>query len=112
MLKTIIIKELQNHFYSLRFLISLFIVVLIFGIGTPGVVKTIKTEQDQYAQFQQNKAEAFKRVASDNLTKLAIKGTNHQFNPGPTESFPIAMRLLFPIRSLIVHIMYLGLMFP
>ena len=81
MLKTIIIKELQNHFYSLRFLISLFIVVLIFGIGTPGVVKTIKTEQDQYAQFQQNKAEAFKRGASDNLTKLAIKGTNHQFNP-------------------------------
>ncbi len=81
MLGTIILKELQNHFYSLRFLISLIIVVLIFGIGTPGVVKTIKTEQDQYAQFQQNKVEELKRIASDNLTQLATKETNQQFYP-------------------------------
>ncbi len=81
MLGTIILKELQNHLYSLRFQVSLLIVILIFGIGTPGVVRTIKDTQDQHSIYLKNQAEEVARFASESLTLLSIHRNVHQFSP-------------------------------
>lgn len=81
MLGTIILKELQNHLYGLRFQVSLLIVLLIFGIGTPGVVRTIKEAQDQHSVYLKNQAEEVKRLAAENQTIIAIKRDAFQFSP-------------------------------
>jgi len=80
MLGNIILKELQNHLYSLRFQVSLLIVLLIFGIGTPGVVRTIKEAQDQHSVYLKNQAEELERLA-ESVTQVAIHRYAHQFSP-------------------------------
>ncbi|MCK5135239.1 MAG: ABC transporter permease subunit [Bacteroidales bacterium] len=81
MLGIIILKEIQNHLYSLRFHISFIIVLLLFGIGTPGVITALKAEQDLYIEFQENRVEEIKHLASDNLTRLATHRFDHHFAP-------------------------------
>jgi ABC-type transport system involved in multi-copper enzyme maturation permease subunit len=81
MLGTIFIKELQNHLYSLRFHVSMIIVILIFGIGTPGVVFSTMEEQDQHMIYQENQAAQREQQASESLTEVAISRKAFQFRP-------------------------------
>ena len=81
MLGTLFIKELQNHLYSLRFQVSMIIAVLIFSIGTPGVVLSIREAQDQYEIYLKNQATQIEQQATAGLTKVAIARNAFQFRP-------------------------------
>ena len=81
MLGVIIQKELQNYIHSLRFYISAIIILLVFGIGTPGFILMNTAEQDQYNKYLTNKTDELRSLASDNLTRLAVNRTKHSFSP-------------------------------
>ena len=81
MLGTLIFKEIQNLLFSLRLHISLFIVLLLFGIGTPGVITTLDAEFELYSDYRNNSMEVFNSLASENLTRLAINRSNYLFSP-------------------------------
>ncbi len=81
MFRTVFIKELQNQIYSLRLQVSLIIVVLIFGIGTPGVILSIRDAQEQYSIYRENQSEQIKNLAGKSITELAIKENAFQSEP-------------------------------
>lgn len=81
MFKTIFIKELQNHIYSLRFQVSFLIVLLVFIIGSAGFIMTFSTEQDQYTEYSNNRTETLKQLASESATQLAIRRSAFKFSP-------------------------------
>jgi ABC-type transport system involved in multi-copper enzyme maturation permease subunit len=81
MLGVIIQKEIQNYIHSLRFHVSAIIILLVFGIGTPGFIIMNTAEQDQYNEYLMNKAGELNNMASENLTMLAVNRTKHYFSP-------------------------------
>ncbi|MCD7900312.1 MAG: ABC transporter permease [Bacteroides sp.] len=52
MFKTLYIREIQNYLYSLRFQISLVIVILVFIIGTISFVSSFSDTDKNYAQYR------------------------------------------------------------
>lgn len=51
MFTTLYIRELQSYLYSLRFQVSLVIVVLVFALGSVSFISSFKDMQDNYAKY-------------------------------------------------------------
>lgn len=80
MLKTIIIKELQNHLYSLRFIFALVLTLFLFGIASVSFIVEFK---DQKAIHQENLtriSENMKNVAN-NASRFAQNMNVFPFAP-------------------------------
>ncbi len=72
MLKTIIIKELQNNLYSLRFHISFLLCIVIFVVGTIAFLKNHDTKMQEYSKYQAQFKNQLKETAESNAGKLAV----------------------------------------
>lgn len=80
MIGTIIIKEVQNYLFSLRFHVSFILVIFVFGIGTFGEIKLIDKDQEQYLTSVKNNQETLNSL-SENITNLAVKRQLYQLSP-------------------------------
>jgi len=72
MLKTIIIKELQNNLYSLRFHISFLLCIVIFVVGTIAFLKNQDARMQEYSKYQAEFKNELKETAESNAGKLAV----------------------------------------
>ena len=65
MIKTIIIRELQNHLYSLRFIFALMLTLFLFGISSVSFIIEFKEQKSTYEQGMTKIRENMKNVASN-----------------------------------------------
>ena len=72
MLKTIIIKELQNNLFSLRFHISFLLCIVIFAVGTIAFLKNHDTKMQEYSKYQAESKNQLKETAESNAGLLAV----------------------------------------
>jgi ABC-type transport system involved in multi-copper enzyme maturation permease subunit len=72
MLRTIIIRELQDNLYSLRFQISFVLTVLMFAVGTIAFLRNHDTAIQEYAKHQVEFKNKLKETAESNASKLAV----------------------------------------
>ncbi|MBE9469596.1 MAG: ABC transporter permease subunit [Bacteroidetes bacterium] len=75
MLKTIFIREIQQNVSSLRFQISLFIVIITFAIGT---VSYIISYKDNIKNFEKYEKENIKRIREDAKESASILAVNNR----------------------------------
>jgi ABC-type transport system involved in multi-copper enzyme maturation permease subunit len=72
MIKTIIIKELQNNLYSLRFHISFLLCIVIFAVGTIAFLKNHDAKMQEYSKYQAEFKNQLKQTAESNAGRLAV----------------------------------------
>ncbi len=81
MLKTIVTKELQNNLFSLRFQISLFLIIGMFIVGSIAFVKNYDTKTQEYSKYQSEFKNKFKETAESNAGQLATKKWHTNLRP-------------------------------
>lgn len=81
MLKTIIKREIQHNLYSLRFQISVLVVVAIFIVGTLSFLKGYKSELKKYSDYQSQYIEQIQKEAKAGATRLAVSRKTYQLRP-------------------------------
>jgi len=72
MIKTIVIKEIQNNLYSLRFHISFLLCIVIFAVGTIAFLKNHDTKMQEHSKYQAEFKSELKRTAESNVGNLAV----------------------------------------
>lgn len=72
MIKTIIIKELQNNLYSLRFHISFLLCIVVFVVGTIAFLKNQDAKMQEYSRYQAEFKNELKQTAESSAGKLAV----------------------------------------
>jgi ABC-type transport system involved in multi-copper enzyme maturation permease subunit len=80
MLKTIMIKELQNHMYSLRFLFGLILTLFLFGISTVSFILDFGEKKSTYEQGMEKTTENRKNAAG-NASRFAQNTNIYLFAP-------------------------------
>ncbi|HUX57952.1 MAG TPA: ABC transporter permease subunit [Bacteroidales bacterium] len=80
MLKTIIIRELQNHLYSLRFIFALMLTLILFGASSVSFIIESKEQKTTYEQGIAKIRENMKNVAN-NATNFAQNTNAIPFAP-------------------------------
>ncbi|MDP3003026.1 MAG: ABC transporter permease subunit [Bacteroidales bacterium] len=65
MLKTIIIRELQDHLYSLRFIFALMLTLFLFGTSSVSFIIEFKEQKSTYEQGMSKIRENMKNVANN-----------------------------------------------
>jgi len=81
MLKTVLKRELLHNLYSLRFMISLVLLIGVFIVGALSFVKGYALRLEKYHETQAQFLEAMKRDAADNATKLAVLQRTYTLRP-------------------------------
>ncbi len=71
MFKTLLIKEIQNYLYSLRFQFSFVIVIIVFLSGTISFIPSYKQASENLLKYQ-NEVQAQKERLATNTTLIAI----------------------------------------
>ena len=74
------IREIQSYLYSLRFQVSLGIVLLVFIIGSISFVKSFSEAQDNYSKYRQEQYKALEERAK-NASRLATSRTHFIMSP-------------------------------
>lgn len=87
MFTTLYIRELQSYLYSLRFQVSLVIVVLVFALGSVSFISSFKDMQDNYAKYSASQQEQIAKL-SENVSSVAT--TKRSFIISPRENSVIA----------------------
>lgn len=80
MLKIIIIKELQNHVYSLRFIIALILTIFLFGTSSVSFIIEFKEQKSSYEQGIA-KIQEFRKKMTDNASRFATMRNAFPFSP-------------------------------
>jgi len=80
MLKTIIVRELQNHVYSLRFIIALILTLFLFGTSSVSFIIEFKEQNSTYEQGMTKIRENMKNVAG-NASRFAQSRNAIPFAP-------------------------------
>lgn len=80
MLKTIIIRELQDHLYSLRFIFALILTLFMFGTSSVSYIIEFKEQKSTYEQGMAKLRESMKNVAS-NASNFATNRNTIPFTP-------------------------------
>jgi ABC-type transport system involved in multi-copper enzyme maturation permease subunit len=81
MLKTVLKRELLHNLYSLRFLISLMLLISVFVAGSFSFVKGHALNLDKYRETQAQFLEKMKTDASANATDLAVSRRTYTLRP-------------------------------
>jgi ABC-type transport system involved in multi-copper enzyme maturation permease subunit len=81
MFTTLYIRELQNSLFSLRFHISLVIVVLVFTVGSIAFVSSYRETQENYDKNRQNEQAEFTEQAGEGITRVAVNRRNFIISP-------------------------------
>ena len=72
MIKTIVLKELQNNLYSLRFHISFLLCIVIFAVGTIAFLKNQDAKIQEYSKYRAEFKNQLRQTAESNAGKLAV----------------------------------------
>jgi ABC-type transport system involved in multi-copper enzyme maturation permease subunit len=80
MIKTIIIRELQNHLYSLRFIFALLLTLFLFGISSVSFIIEFKEQKSNYEQGMTKIHENMKK-GTNNASRFAQNKNAIQFAP-------------------------------
>jgi len=83
MLKTIIIHEIQNHIYSLRFFFALILTLFLFGVSSVSYTIEFKEQKKVYEQSIA-KIEGFKKNVAKNASSFAQNMNVFPFAPRNT----------------------------
>lgn len=70
MLKIIIIRELQDHLYSLRFIFALILTLFMFGTSSVSYIIEFKEQKSTYEQGMAKIRENMKNVAGNRSEEL------------------------------------------
>jgi ABC-type transport system involved in multi-copper enzyme maturation permease subunit len=81
MLKTVMKRELLHNLYSLRFLVSLALLIGVFLAGSFSFVKAYDSNLNKYRETQAQFLEAIKADAADNATQLAVNQRTYTLRP-------------------------------
>jgi len=98
MLKTIIIKELQNNLYSLRFHISFLLCIVIFAVGTIAFLKNYSAKMQEYSKYQAESKNQLKQTAESNAGKLAVNQRAFIWRPRGNSFISDCKERYFPNR--------------
>ena len=80
MFTTLLIKEIRNCLYSLRFKISFIIVILLFVTGTITFISSFKEIDQNYAQYEQKQLSELTERAN-NISNVATFEDNYIMSP-------------------------------
>ena len=72
MLKTVLKRELLHNLYSLRFLVSLALLIGVFVAGSFSYIKAYALKLDKYRETQAQFLDKMKLQAGENATELAV----------------------------------------
>jgi ABC-type transport system involved in multi-copper enzyme maturation permease subunit len=81
MLINILIREIQNHLYSVRFQIAMVISLLTFMIGSAAFLKEFKENKKIYDEYATNRIEQTRKMAERNASELAINRQRYRHFP-------------------------------
>lgn len=98
MIKTIIIKELQNHLFSLRFHISFLLCIVIFAVGTIAFLKNYDAKMQEYSKYQAESKNQLKQTAESNVGKLAVDKRAFVWRPRANAFISDCKERYFPNR--------------
>lgn len=98
MIKTIIIKELQNNLYSLRFHISFLLCIVIFAVGTIAFLKNQDAKMQEYSKYQAEFRNELKETAESNAGKLAVNRRAFIWRPRANAFISDCKEKYFPNR--------------
>jgi ABC-type transport system involved in multi-copper enzyme maturation permease subunit len=98
MLKTIIIKELQNNLYSLRFHISFLLCIVIFAVGTIAFLKNHDAKMQEYSKYQAESKNQLKQTAESNVGLLAVNKRAFVWRPRANAIISDCKEKYFPNR--------------
>lgn len=81
MFKTILKREIQHNLYSLRFLISLAVIIAIFVVGTLSFIKSQASTIKRYSDYQTKYIEELQNQAKSSATVLAVTKKTYMLPP-------------------------------
>ncbi len=81
MFRVIVKRELLHNLYSLRFLISLALVLVVFAAGAISSVRVTAASLEQYRQTQGQFLETMRGLAETNATELAVRKQTYSLKP-------------------------------
>jgi ABC-type transport system involved in multi-copper enzyme maturation permease subunit len=81
MLKTVLRRELLHNLYSLRFLISLVLLIGVFVAGSFSFVRGHALKLEKYRETRSEFLESMKTDAASNATQLAVSQRNYPMRP-------------------------------
>lgn len=80
MFTTLLLKEIQNYLYSLRFQVSFIIVILVFVIGTVSFISSFGEIDKNYAQYKQKQQSELVERA-ENISRVATHFDQYIISP-------------------------------
>ena len=98
MIKTIIIKELQDNLYSLRFQISFLLCIVIFAVGTVAFLKNHDVRMQEYSKYQAKFKNELKETAKSNASQLAVNKRAFIWRPRANAFISDCKERYFPNR--------------
>jgi ABC-type transport system involved in multi-copper enzyme maturation permease subunit len=98
MIKTIIIKELQNNLYSLRFHISFLLCIVIFAVGTIAFLKNQDAKMLEYSKYRAEFRNELKETAESNAGRLAVNRRAFIWRPRANAFISDCKEKYFPNR--------------
>lgn len=81
MLKTVLKRELLHNLYSLRFLVSLALLIGVFVAGSFSYIKAYALKLDKYRETQAQFLDKMKLQAGENATELAVNQRIYTLRP-------------------------------
>lgn len=81
MFRVIVKRELLHNLYSLRFLISLALVIAVFSAGAVSFVRVAATSLEKHRQTQGQFLETMRGFAETNATELAVRKQTFSLSP-------------------------------
>ena len=81
MFRVIVKRELLHNLYSLRFLISLALVIAVFSAGAVSFVRVAAASLEKYRQTQGQFLETMRGLAEQSATELAVREQTYSLKP-------------------------------
>src|SRR5512136_1286169 len=81
MFRIVLKRELLHNLYSLRFLISLILVLAVFAAGAVSFVRSQAQDLEKYRETQNQYLETMRSLAAGNATSLAVTRQTYTLKP-------------------------------
>jgi ABC-type transport system involved in multi-copper enzyme maturation permease subunit len=79
--RVIVKRELLHNLYSLRFLISLALIIVVFAAGAISSVRTVAASLEKHRETQGQFLETMRGLAEKNATELAVRKQTFSLKP-------------------------------
>jgi len=79
--RVVLKREILHNLYSLRFLIALALVIVVFAAGAITFAKSHAADLEQYRQIQGQFLENMRELAARNATELAVRRQTYSLKP-------------------------------